>query len=514
MLPNRTLGIVCGASDWPNLRQLDPADAFMNTASEFRDYITRTPGLGLPASNMLWLFDAIDSIAQYDQINDFLSRRLQSLESPTGRGVVIIFVYVGHANTFAEERNYSLLVRDTRAPIEGETSLSLSAIARIFRARAAESSRILILDCCFAGEAARYFQGGISYIVSTDDADSGPESKVPERGVALLCAASARTPARLEGVTSYTLFGHELVRVLLAGDEEIAHDLDLRRIGRLVRSALEGMEDAARPEVHSPDQTGGDLADVPLFPNFASKAEHAKLEVAEFREKLDLSEYIRVFNIGTDAHAIAPAAGVMALEASLGFQGRPIRLSARYVAEKTFELSGTRNGATFERVCQVLVEFGAPPEDAWPFRPEEYELPIGKGMEELDEEASQYRARVREVLTFKDLCESLAAGRPVVAGTPWYTEWFYQYPGYDPEGREPDGHIKLPGKGSSVAGSHGIVITTWDPDLDRIRFANNVGDQWGVLGFGWFNKEDAGTLVDSTAMWSIEAVDSRTGFTW
>jgi hypothetical protein len=252
------------------LRNFEAAKAFANSANGIRNYLRTSPGLAIPAENLLWLFDADNAVNQYDQINDFLGNRLKSIEALRGRGVVIFFVYVGHGAFFGAAREYCLLVRDTRSPIEADTSLRVGTLSKVLKEDAPESSRILVLDCCFAGEAVRSFQGSLDQAVAAK-AHELIEREGPDRGVALLCASSSRNPARLASASSYTLFGREFIRVLTTGDPQANGPLNLRQICNLVRRGLEsnGTDGISHPEVHVPDQVGGDLAAVPLFPNRA-----------------------------------------------------------------------------------------------------------------------------------------------------------------------------------------------------------------------------------------------------
>ncbi|MEV4713989.1 hypothetical protein [Micromonospora sp. NPDC049374] len=66
------------------------------------------------------------------------------------------------------------------------------------------------------------------------------------------------------------------MRVLWAGTPETAEALSLRCIMHLTyANLLTGrVKDPPRPELHVPDQTGGDLGAVPMFPNRAERAAH------------------------------------------------------------------------------------------------------------------------------------------------------------------------------------------------------------------------------------------------
>ena len=266
--PERTLAIVCGAREWPNLDNFEAATAFANSAKLIRSYLSNKRNLGLTADHILWLFDKSDAVAQYVAISNFLQRQFVALNSPRGKGVLILFFYVGHGAFFGSSREYCLLVKGTRTPLEADTSLRVASLARLFRALAPDSSRILFLDCCFAGEAARLFLGGLDQSISAKVHEVVEEAPA-DSGVALLCASSARNPATMESLTSYTLFGRELFRVLTEGDSGISGPLSLRQLCELVRTGLRGVgtNDVANPELHVPVQTSGDLGASPLFPN-------------------------------------------------------------------------------------------------------------------------------------------------------------------------------------------------------------------------------------------------------
>jgi Caspase domain len=266
--PERTLAIVCGAKEWPNLDNLEAAEAFAKSANLIRRYLVQKKGLGISAERILWLFGKPSAAMQYELITTFLERQFEALDAPRGKGVLILFFYVGHGAFFGTSRTYCLLVKDTRKPLEADTSLRVASLARLFRSQAAESRRILFLDCCFAAEAARLFQGELDQAVSAK-AREVVEQAPTDRGVALLCASSARNPASLESPTSYTFFGRQLIEVLTKGDSGISGPLTLRQLCELVRRGLRSAagDDAPNPEVHVPDQAGGDLAAFPLFPN-------------------------------------------------------------------------------------------------------------------------------------------------------------------------------------------------------------------------------------------------------
>ena len=266
--PERTLAIVCGAEEWPHLDNFESAPAFANSAKLIRSYLESEQNLGLAPENVLWLFGMPGSTSQYQLMTNFLQTRFEILRSPRGKGILILFFYVGHGAFFGQPRDYCLLVQDTRGPLEADTSLRVASLARLFRMQAPDSSRVLFLDCCFAGEAARLFMGTVDQAVSVK-AHEVVEEAPTDRGVALLCASSARNPASMESPTSYTLFGRQLISVLTRGDANISGPFSLRHLCDLIRIGLRstGVSDPPNPELHIPVQIGGDLGARPLFPN-------------------------------------------------------------------------------------------------------------------------------------------------------------------------------------------------------------------------------------------------------
>ena len=205
---------------------------------------------------------------QYRRISDFLTSGLRSFDAPDGRGAVILFWYVGHGAFFGNQSDYCLLVQDTEPPIEADTSIRVASLARLLRTKAPQSTRIIVLDCCFAGQAAQHFQTSKGEAVAVQVSNAVHD----DRGVALLCASSARSPARLESSSTGTLFGHAVMSVLREGDPHRGSAMSLRELCELTwhRLSMGEVSDPPRPEVHCPDQRAGEVAAIPLFPNPSS----------------------------------------------------------------------------------------------------------------------------------------------------------------------------------------------------------------------------------------------------
>lgn len=268
--PERRFAIICGASSWINLPQFADSDAFSNSATAMGEYMESPEGMQVPKANVLWLFDANNAGDQYDRIASFLQDGLKRIEQPNGLGVLIMLFYVGHGAFFTKDEEYCLLVRDTRNPLPDETSLKVTSLSRLLKNAAPQSSRLFILDCCFAGAAAgRVHQSAIEQIAQ----QRAKEQTILDRSIALLCAASSRNTAKVAPSGEKTSFTRALMHALAMGDDRSSNRqfLTLHEVCELTRNALDDLDDdaAARPEVHSPDQEMLDLAQQRLFRNKA-----------------------------------------------------------------------------------------------------------------------------------------------------------------------------------------------------------------------------------------------------
>lgn len=277
--PESTLVLLLGASKWPYLPDLQQSAAFTNTAREFREYLLDPSKFNLPFENLLDLFDSERNAHDQDQMmGDFLDRRIRSL-AKSGQGVKDVLVYyVGHGG-FTYNDSFFLAIRSTRVKHEINSGILIASLANTLREHSRFQRHLLILDCCFAAEAVRYFQGAdLAQVVEqkVKDAFEVPEvgRGVPDRGTSLLCSSSRRVTSRVAPNEQYTIFGEALMWALSRGDAHLQGKLSLSSVQRLTEEYLQrnnrDEDGAPRPEVHSPDQSRGDVALVPFFPNPAA----------------------------------------------------------------------------------------------------------------------------------------------------------------------------------------------------------------------------------------------------
>jgi hypothetical protein len=263
--PEQTLAVLLGASWFEHARQLAQGPPFANSAQDFREYLLSEKGLRLPRENLQWLFD--DSRSPSDQltaIGDFLLRRTGELSDQGMPPQNLILYYVGHGLFCGGDHAYHLAIRATDDQREGLTSLRFSELASVIKDRARFMRRFLILDSCFSATAYREFQSG--------PLQAGLEkvrSELPARGTTLLCSASAQEASRAPKELGYTMFSSSLLQALRLGHETLGVRMSLSELGDLLKLDLRTAypRDWVRPEIHSPDQREGNIADVALFPN-------------------------------------------------------------------------------------------------------------------------------------------------------------------------------------------------------------------------------------------------------
>jgi hypothetical protein len=117
--------------------------------------------------------------------------------------------------------------------------LKVTELAEVLKERARSFRRFVILDCCFAAEALKEFQGAAEdavYAKATsafaEDTPRRPR-EVPRRGTALYCAAGKDNVARSPKELSHTMFSDALLSVLRDGDRLCSPYLTLAEVNEL-----------------------------------------------------------------------------------------------------------------------------------------------------------------------------------------------------------------------------------------------------------------------------------------
>jgi hypothetical protein len=252
---DKVVAIVLGATEFPGYGAQLNNLAFGRSSAAFLGYLQDV--LGLRAGQILDLFDDPASVIDLDErISSFLARNTDSKN-------VIIF-YVGHGG-FLADREYYLAVRSTRKSREHTTGMRIKAIAETLSQFAGDKNLMLILDCCFAGEAVKEFQSNdLATVVESKTFDA-----LPEAGTALLVAASKDEPAISPASKPYTMFSESFIKVLTEGIGGKPERLSLRDVAIRTQALIKSQYGliAVRPEVHAPRQRGINVADIEIFPN-------------------------------------------------------------------------------------------------------------------------------------------------------------------------------------------------------------------------------------------------------
>ncbi|MFL5696964.1 MAG: caspase family protein [Ktedonobacteraceae bacterium] len=306
-----TLVILLGASAWPNSPGFQPSPAFVHAAWGFKYYVLDPQGFGLSTSNLLDLFDApLSASDQLEMLGSFLEQQTQALKAANQAVRDVVVYFVGHGGFVGSSADFYLLPRRANASSLRASGMAIDALAEVLREKARQMRRYLFLDCCFASAAFRSFQGGPDQTAITKTLDAfqvqARSSGFPAKGTVLLCSSDQKSPSLLLPDESSTMFSHALLDVLRNGDLHRPLQLSLRDLKELAEERLAALpeKNAPRPGLHSPDQSEGDVADVPFFPNPHAREERMR-NIAEQTAPL-LSQ---TFPPTTSPHAVIPPQG-------------------------------------------------------------------------------------------------------------------------------------------------------------------------------------------------------------
>ena len=259
-----TFVVILGASEYPrDVRLSNPS--FRQTAEAIKHYFESPDGFGVPSDNLLWLFDAPDAPSDLDgRLREFLSAAAQRPEPHRPRDLIVY--YVGHG-FFDDQKAYFLALQNMR-PDAPDSNYRFRALQRTIRMEARHARKYVILDACFSGAANReWMSPNVEAKLVIDELAADAKDDLPDRGTALLCAASRDNPARAPTGADHTMFSGALLEVL-QNPRECGLRLSLRQIGDLAYDLIRQRHagDAVHPEVHAPDQDRGDISRIPLFP--------------------------------------------------------------------------------------------------------------------------------------------------------------------------------------------------------------------------------------------------------
>jgi hypothetical protein len=270
--PDTTLLILLGASEWPSFPEFQGSEAFANAARELKAYFLDPKRFRLPPENALDMFNSNRDPNELDeQIGRFLDQRLAAMKAAGHAARDLLVYFVGHGGFVGHDHDFFLAIRPTREKSPRTSGISMLSLADTLTEKTRHLRRIIILDCCFAAAAFAAFQAGPALVAleKTNDAFEVKHRSegFPAKGTALLCSSSHKTPSLLLPDGSSTMFTKALLDALAEGMPPQRDRLSLRDVKNLAADFLYDMRDAPKPVVLSPDQSEGDVADIPFFPN-------------------------------------------------------------------------------------------------------------------------------------------------------------------------------------------------------------------------------------------------------
>ena len=258
--PETTLLVILGASEWPDA-DLEGSSAFADSAHDLMEFFLDSKGFGLPARNLLNLFDQLQAPSELlVQVGDFLEERLSQ-----GNYWDLVLYYVGHGFFTGNNDDFYLALKGTKAKYKNDTSLRVRNLANRINENGRHLRRYVLFDCCFAAAALPVFQSALGDVALRKAAQA-----FPAKGTLLYCSSSRDNASRAPKDFRYTMFSGCLLQALREGHASLSEKLSLEDVDQLVMKNLKKVfrEGAwVKPELHSPKQEFGDLRHLPLFPN-------------------------------------------------------------------------------------------------------------------------------------------------------------------------------------------------------------------------------------------------------
>lgn len=271
--PNSTLLLILGAKDFPR-SDLSSSEAFFNAAASISTYFLSDAGFQMPLENFFTFFDSsYDPSTLDDQITTSIQRRMLQLKAAGTPAEDLVVYYVGHGS-FDEHHKYYLALKSTRKENQSISSLRVNSMMITLNNIGRDLRKYIIIDACFAAEAAAYTQSRI------DEAVGRQLRLLPQRGVAFLCSSSKHVASKYHDDESNTFFTEALTEVLWDGSANYPPMLSLENIKTLVERRLANANGRfIRPEIYAPVQPEGDVArEIALFPNGPRRAARAAIE--------------------------------------------------------------------------------------------------------------------------------------------------------------------------------------------------------------------------------------------
>lgn len=252
--------VLLGASEFPDSTHFTGSEAFLNSKKRIKDFFLNA--VQINNEQILDLFDQDLSPNTIDaSIESFVTKRKGGMQD-------LFIFYSGHGGYDSLNGGFLLAIRQSRDANLGVSSVTAKSLGKTLTKSAYDLRLFLILDCCFAAEIyTEFFQSPVNDVI-----EKQISSSFPEKGLALLCSTSKDDPSLIIKERGITMFSEGLENALRKGTSRIEREyLSLRELGTLTYSYIKDMNkgEGVRPEVHTLIMPKGDIADIPLFTNFA-----------------------------------------------------------------------------------------------------------------------------------------------------------------------------------------------------------------------------------------------------
>ena len=257
--------VLLGSQVFPKSKNFVSSKAFFNSYQKIKSLFCDAGCLGVPAHHTLDLFDSEHGPDDQDAL---VSTYIQNLKDSRQITDLIIY-YIGHGSYAPENGGYLLAIRTSRDDNLGISSITMKSLARTVSKKARNIRTFIILDCCFSGDARHVFQSP-----QNDLLRKAIEDDFPTEGVALFCSSSSADPSLIIPERNITMFTEAFEKALRRGTHAINRPyLSLHELKKLTFQFIKELNpgEFVRPEVHTPSQGAGDIAEIPHFPNLGFK---------------------------------------------------------------------------------------------------------------------------------------------------------------------------------------------------------------------------------------------------
>lgn len=228
------------------------------------------------AADHLDLFD--DDRSWPDQLlaaRTWLRERIGDARTKGNPAENVIVHYVGHGWFKPNSDDHLLTINHTDRDDKAATSAALSSLNDMLKREARPLRRYYLLDACFAAASVRDLMADHGEVIERQVGQIlriWPE-EVATRGVAALCSADKSSIASAKGQNSVTQFTDGLLAVLNEGGASLGDGMSLRQVTLKLREVLRARygDEMVHPVLVAPNDEGGGIAGVPLFPNPSRK---------------------------------------------------------------------------------------------------------------------------------------------------------------------------------------------------------------------------------------------------